>query len=142
MHEAPWSDLQKRIELVLVCERQVIADADEVKLTLALSNFIENAIKYNRDNGWVHVKLDADHKQFTVIVEDCGIGIPREDQAYIFERFYRVDKSHSREIGGTGLGLSIARSTVLLHKGAVEVESEPDVGTKFTIRIPLTYIPN
>lgn len=134
---------QKRgIELVLVCERQVIADADEVKLTLALSNFIENAIKYNRDNGWVHVKLDADHKQFTVIVEDCGIGIPREDQAYIFERFYRVDKSHSREIGGTGLGLSIARSTVLLHKGAVEVESEPDVGTKFTIRIPLTYIPN
>ncbi len=131
---------QRNIELVLVCERQVIADADEVKLTLALSNFVENAIKYNKDNGWVNVNLDADHKNFTVTVEDSGIGIPKEDFEHIFERFYRVDKSHSRKIGGTGLGLAIARSAVLMHRGAVEVESVVGEGTKFTIRIPLIYI--
>lgn len=131
---------KRGIELSLVCERQVVADADEVKLTLALSNFVENAIKYNRDNGWVNVSLDADHKVFTVVVEDSGIGIPKEDFEHIFERFYRVDKSHSREIGGTGLGLAIARSAILMHRGAVEVESKVGEGTRFTIRIPLIYI--
>lgn len=130
---------KRNIELVLVCERQVVADADEVKLTLALSNFVENAIKYNKDNGWVNVHLDADHKNFTITVEDSGMGIPEEDFEHIFERFYRVDKSHSREIGGTGLGLAIARSAILMHRGAVEVESTVDIGTKFTIRIPLIY---
>ncbi len=130
---------RRNIELVLVCERQVVADADEVKLTLAISNFVENAIKYNKDNGWVNVHLDADHKNFTITVEDSGMGIPEEDFEHIFERFYRVDKSHSREIGGTGLGLAIARSAILMHRGAVEVESTVDVGTKFTIRIPLIY---
>ncbi len=131
---------QRNIELVLVCERQVVADADEVKLTLALSNFVENAIKYNKDNGWVNVTLDADHKNFTVTVEDSGIGIPSEEFEHIFERFYRVDKSHSRAIGGTGLGLSIARSAILMHRGAVEVESVVNEGTKFTIRVPLIYM--
>lgn len=130
----------RNIEMVLVCERQVVADADEVKMTLALSNFMENAIKYNKDNGWVHVTLDADHKNFTVVVEDSGIGIPEEDFEHIFERFFRVDKSHSREIGGTGLGLAIARSAILMHRGSVSVESKVGEGTKFTITVPLIHI--
>ena len=67
------------------------------------------------------------------------MGIPKEDQKYIFERFYRVDKSHSREIGGTGLGLAITRSAVLMHHGAVRVYSREGEGTTFTIRIPLRY---
>jgi signal transduction histidine kinase len=81
--------------------RPVTAEIDETKLSLAISNLVENAVKYNHDNGWVHVSLNADHKFFYVKVEDSGIGIPKEDQAHVFERFFRVDKSHSREIGGS-----------------------------------------
>lgn len=76
-----------------------------MKISLAISNLVENAIKYNKDNGWVHVTLNADHKNCYIEVADSGIGIPAEAQEHIFERFYRVDKSHSREIGGTGLDL-------------------------------------
>ena len=128
------------IELVFESFRPVVAEVDEVKLTLALSNLIENAIKYNMESGWVHVSLNADHKFFYVKVADSGIGIPEEDQERIFERFYRVDKSHSREIGGTGLGLAITRNAILMHRGAIKVYSKPGEGTTFTVRVPLAYI--
>ncbi len=128
------------IELVFESFRPVAAEVDEVKLTLALSNLIENAVKYNKEGGWVHVSLNADHKFFYVKVADSGIGIPEEDQEHIFERFYRVDKSHSREIGGTGLGLAITRNAILMHRGAIKVYSKVDEGTTFTIRIPLVYV--
>lgn len=95
--------------------------------------------KYNRENGWVRVTLDADHKFFYVKVSDSGIGIPQESLDYIFERFYRVDKSHSREIGGTGLGLAITKSAIVAHRGAIKVQSTLDEGTTFTVRIPLRY---
>jgi len=131
---------KQNVELVMESFRPVVAEVDEVKLTLALTNLIENAIKYNNPDGWVHVSLNADHQNFFVTVEDNGIGIPKEAQNRIFERFYRVDKSHSREIGGTGLGLSIARNAVVMHRGAIKVYSEPGEGTTFTVRIPLTYI--
>jgi signal transduction histidine kinase len=88
------------IELVLESFRPVTAEIDEVKLTLAITNLIENGIKYNNEEGWVHVSLNADHQYFYVKVEDSGIGIPQEALEHIYERFYRVDKSHSREIGG------------------------------------------
>lgn len=131
---------KQNVELVLESFRPVVAEVDEVKLTLALSNLIENAIKYNHPEGWVHVTLNADHQNFYVTVEDNGLGIPEEAQAHIFERFYRVDKSHSREIGGTGLGLAIARSAVIMHRGAIKVYSVEGEGTTFTVRIPLSYI--
>ncbi len=128
------------IELVFESNRSVTAEIDATKLSLAFSNLVENAIKYNRENGWVRVSLDADHKFFYVKVSDSGIGIPQESLDYIFERFYRVDKSHSREIGGTGLGLAITRSAVVVHRGAIKVQSTVDEGTTFTVRIPLRYI--
>ena len=128
------------IELVFESFRPVVAEVDEVKLTLALSNLIENAIKYNVESGWVHVSLNADHKFFYVKVADSGIGIPEEDQERIFERFYRVDKSHSREIGGTGLGLAITRNAILMHRGAIKLYSKPGDGTTFTVLVPLAYI--
>lgn len=128
------------IELLLESFRPVVAEVDEVKMTLVISNLVENAIKYNVENGWVHVSLNSDHKFFYITVEDSGIGIPKESQEFIFERFYRVDKSHSREIGGTGLGLAITRNAVLLHKGTIKVSSEEGKGTVFTVRIPLSYI--
>lgn len=130
----------KNVEVVLESFRPVTAEIDEVKLTLAFSNLVENAIKYNHKDGWVHVSLNADHKYFYVKVADSGIGIPEEDQANIFERFYRVDKSHSREMGGTGLGLAIARNAVIVHRGSIKVYSSEGEGTTFTVRIPLTYV--
>ena len=127
------------IELVQENDRPVVAEVDQTKLTLAISNLVENGIKYNKPNGWVHVSLNSDSSFFYVKVEDSGIGIPEESQTKIFERFYRVDKSHAREIGGTGLGLAITRSAVEMHHGAVRCYSREGEGTTFIIRIPLKY---
>lgn len=133
---------QKRdVEVVYESVRPITAAVDEVKLTLVISNLVENAIKYNKEHGWVRVKLDADHQYFTVEVADSGIGIPEDSLEHIYERFYRVDKSRSKEIGGTGLGLAITRSAILMHRGSIKVESIEGEGTTFTIRIPLKYIP-
>jgi len=131
---------RQRIELVLESFRPVSAEIDEVKLTLAITNLVENGIKYNKSEGWVHVSLNADHQYFYVKVEDSGVGIPEDALEHIYERFYRVDKSHSREIGGTGLGLAIARNIILMHRGAIKVFSTEGEGTIFNVRIPLNYI--
>ena len=131
---------KQNVEVVYQSFRPVTAEIDEVKLSLAITNLVENAIKYNREGGWVHVTLNADHKFCNIEVADSGIGIAQEETEHIFERFYRVDKSHSREIGGTGLGLSIARNAVVMHRGAIKVFSQPGEGTTFTIRIPLVYV--
>ena len=135
----PIAALQN-VEVVFESFRPITAEVDEVKFTLAITNLVENAIKYNKEEGSVQVSLNADHKYFYVKVADTGIGIPQEDLDHVFERFYRVDKSHSREIGGTGLGLAIARNAIIMHRGAVKVHSEEGVGTVFTVRIPLNYI--
>lgn len=131
---------KRNIELVYESFRPVIAEVDEVKLSLAINNLIENAIKYNVEDGWVRVSLNADHKFFFIKVSDSGIGIPEESQEFIFERFYRVDKARTRETGGTGLGLSITRNAILLHRGAIKVYSKENEGTTFTVRVPLNYI--
>lgn len=132
---------KRNIDLILDSFRPVEADVDEVKFTLAVSNLVENGIKYNVDDGWVRVTLDADHKYFYVTVADSGMGIPEDSVDRIFERFYRVDKSHSKEIGGTGLGLAITRSAITMHHGTIQVFSKEGEGTTFTVRIPLSYIP-
>lgn len=131
---------RRDIQLVYESLRPVTASVDEVKLTLALSNLVENAIKYNKEHGFVKVTLDADHQFFTVQVADSGVGIPEDELEHIYERFYRVDKSRSREIGGTGLGLSITRSAILMHRGTIKVASVEGEGTDFTVKIPLKYI--
>ena len=130
---------KENIELILESNRPVLAEVDEVKITLACSNLIENAIKYNRPEGWVKVSLDADHQFATITIEDSGIGIAKEELEHIFERFYRVDKSHSGEIRGSGLGLSITRNIILMHRGAIQVSSVLEEGTTFLVKIPLTY---
>lgn len=131
---------RRGVELVFESIREVTADVDEMKLSLAISNLVENAVKYNVENGWVRVTLDADHKFFYVKVADSGIGIPEEFQDRIFDRFYRVDKARSRETGGSGLGLSITRNVVLMHRGAIKLLSKEGDGSTFTLRIPLNYI--
>ena len=131
---------KRNIEVVFESFREVVAEIDEVKLTLAFSNLIENAVKYNNDGGSVHVSLNSDHKFFYVKVQDNGVGIPEDCQSQVFERFYRVDKARSRDTGGTGLGLAITRNAILMHKGAIKLYSEPGEGTTFTVRIPLKYV--
>ena len=131
---------KKNVEVVLESIRPITAEVDEVKLTLIISNLVENAIKYNRENGFVKVTLDADHQMFSVEVTDNGIGIPEESLEHIYERFYRVDKSHSREIGGTGLGLAITRNAVLMHRGSITVTSLEGEGSTFLVKIPLNHI--
>ena len=127
---------KRNIELILEGFRPVDAEIDETKLSLAISNLVENAIKYNKDEGWVRVSLNADHKYFYVTVTDSGLGIPEESIDHIFERFYRVDKSHSTEIEGTGLGLAIVHQIAVLHGGDVQVKSDLD-GTVFSVWLPL-----
>lgn len=131
---------RQKVEVIFESVRDVTGDIDETKMSLAITNLVENAIKYNTENGWVRVTLDADHKFFYIKVADSGIGIPEEEQAYIFERFYRVDKARSRETGGSGLGLAITRNVVLMHKGAIKLSSKEGEGSVFTLRIPLNYI--
>ena len=131
--------LKNNIEVIFESMRPVTASIDRVKYILVLTNIIENAIKYNRPEGWVKITLNADHKFFYVDVSDSGIGIPEECKDQIFERFYRVDKARSRETGGTGLGLAITKNIVLLHKGTIKYYSKENEGTTFNIRIPLNY---
>ncbi len=130
----------KNIEMIFESFRPVVAEVDEVKISLAVSNLIENAIKYNIEEGWVRVSLNADHKYFYVKISDSGIGIPEDAQDSIFERFYRVDKARSRESGGTGLGLAITKNAIQMHRGQIKVYSKEGEGTTFNVRIPLNYI--
>ena len=99
-----------------------------------LYNLVDNAIKYNREGGYVRVRLEKEGEHVIFSVEDNGIGIPREEQERIFERFYRVDKSHSRKTGGRGLGLAIVKHGAVLHHAEILLNSEPEKGTKIQIR--------
>lgn len=96
---------RRKVELIFESIREVTADVDEMKLSLAITNLVENAIKYNMEEGWVRVTLDADHKFFYLKVQDSGIGIPEDVQDRIFERFYRVDKARSRRPAAAAWGL-------------------------------------
>lgn len=99
-------------------------------------NLIDNAVKYNVEGGRVHVTVARENAGATLIVADTGIGIPREHQSRVFERFYRVDKSHSKETGGTGLGLSIVKHAAQYHHAAIDLASRPGKGTRVTVRFP------
>ena len=99
-------------------------------------NLIENAIKYNREQGSVEVIVQSSVNEAVLRVRDTGIGIPPEDQKRIFERFYRVDKSRSKEIGGTGLGLSIVKHAALIHNAKIDLKSKVGKGTEFTVIFP------
>ena len=133
--------LERGIELGFKNEadKEVFADVDPIKLSQALMNIIENAVKYNKDFGWVKIGLDSDIQFAQITISDSGIGMSEEDTSRIFDRFYRADKSHSSQIVGNGLGLAITRSTILLHKGSVKVTSVKGEGSTFTVRIPLIY---
>jgi two-component system phosphate regulon sensor histidine kinase PhoR len=115
---------------------RVVGNPDYVER--AASNLIDNAIKYTPDRGEIRVSVGVEPNQFVVIeVADNGIGIPPHDLSRVFERFYRVDRSRSREMGGTGLGLSIVKHVAQVHGGAIDVTSTPGAGSKFRLKIPI-----
>ena len=123
------------VALTLSGEKAMLYGVPRVLYSI-IYNLCDNAIKYNHPNGGVDVAVRNGEKSVVLTVRDTGIGIPQESQSRIFERFYRVDKSHSREIGGTGLGLSIVKHGVLIHNAKISVESELNVGTTFTVVFP------
>lgn len=136
----PIADI-KNVELITDSFKTVEAEVDPTKITLVISNIVENGIKYNKpEGGWVRISLNADHKYFYLTISDSGIGMPQDATEKIFERFYRVDKSHSREIGGTGLGLAIVKGAITMHKGMIRVSSVENEGSTFSIRIPLVHV--
>ena len=127
----------KSIELVCDADESINirANADYVKQIIL--NLVDNAIKYTPENGDVNVKIFKEKDYAVIKVSDTGMGIPKEDQARIFERFYRVDKARSREIGGTGLGLAITKHIVINLGGTISVESVLEKGSTFTVKIPI-----
>ncbi|MEZ0536378.1 sensor histidine kinase [Caldicellulosiruptoraceae bacterium PP1] len=126
---------QNKVNLRMNCNNSVIIKGDQTLITRLFINLIDNAIKYNKIGGWVNVVVIEEQNKVKIIVEDNGIGIPKEDIPYIFNRFYRVDKSRSSE--GTGLGLSIVEWIVKIHKGDITVNSQLGIGTRFEITLPL-----
>jgi two-component system phosphate regulon sensor histidine kinase PhoR len=130
---------EKNLKIEVICEPdfpKIYADA--FRLEQVFINLVDNAIKYS-EKGTIRIELSRkDEDTVKIIVSDEGIGIPLEHQDRIFERFYTVDKSHSRRQGGTGLGLSIVKHIILLHDGNIQVSSEPGKGTKFIIHLPIS----
>ena len=123
-----------------ICGDSMKMEAVRTLLEEAVYNVCDNAIKYNRNDGSVSVFLTQTAHEIQIVVKDTGVGIPREDQDRVFERFYRVDKSHSKEIGGTGLGLSIVKHAVGTLKGSVILRSEEGCGTEICMKFPKTHV--
>jgi signal transduction histidine kinase len=130
---------QNMIALEMVTIEEVTVIGDKVRLQQLFTNLIDNAIKYT-SRGSIHVTVEKNKDSALVKIRDTGIGIPKEEQEKIFKRFYRVDKSRSKETGGVGLGLSIAEWIVHAHHGRIDVESELNQGSTFTVYLPIHNI--
>ncbi|MGZ3559329.1 MAG: sensor histidine kinase, partial [Thermodesulfobacteriota bacterium] len=129
---------QKNIALETGTMEEVAVIGDKVRLQQLFTNLIDNAIKYT-SKGSIQVTVEENKDSAVVRIKDTGIGIPKEEQERIFKRFYRLDKSRSKETGGVGLGLSIAEWIAHAHRGRIEVESEPHRGSTFTVYLPLQH---
>ncbi len=133
---APVAD-KARLHIASAVAPGLRITGDRTKLASVIFNLTDNAIKYTPEGGEVRVALQQKGRQVILTVSDTGIGIPEEEQAHIFDRFYRVDKARSRATGGTGLGLSIVRQMVQLHGGAIALTSAPGEGSTFTVTLPM-----
>lgn len=124
----------KNVKLNVLSEDDICINGSEMLLHEIIYNLCDNAIKYNKQDGYVNVSIYEKDNHVCLEVEDGGIGIGKEHHEKIFERFYRVDKSHSKKSGGTGLGLSIVKNAVKYHQGTIDIESELEKGTKITVK--------
>ena len=126
----------KKIEIKHTCEAHLTSSFDSSLLEQAVVNLLDNAIKYSEPNSTIHLKANLENSEMKIIVEDRGIGIAKKHLPRLFERFYRVDKARSRNLGGTGLGLAIVKHIAQAHGGNVTVESTLGEGSVFTIHLP------
>ncbi len=126
----------KKVRIELSCEKDIVAKIDAVLLEQALANLLDNAIKYSDEGSVIQVKATQKESEIIISVSDQGCGIEREHLPRLFERFYRVDKARSRQLGGTGLGLAIVKHIAQAHGGHVSVESTPGKGSTFAIHLP------
>lgn len=129
---------KKNIHIDLSCDKEITARIDPALLDQAMVNILDNAIKYSEKESAVYVECSSMEKEIIISIKDQGIGITKKHLPRLFERFYRVDKARSRELGGTGLGLAIAKHIVQTHGGRISVESTPGKGSAFTIHLPST----
>jgi heavy metal sensor kinase len=127
---------QKGLKVTVNAPIDLTVDGDEELLQRMILNLLDNAVKYTPAQGEIGIELAGNNGDARIMVRDSGIGIPREDQPHVFDRFYRVDKARSRSMGGAGLGLSIAHWIATAHGGNISVESQPGKGSIFTIKLP------
>jgi signal transduction histidine kinase len=127
----------KQISLTCSAPSQVWIEGDRARLKQVIVNLLDNAIKYTGQGGAIALRVVSNGNHASLEVEDTGMGIPREALSRVFERFYRVDKARSRELGGAGLGLSIVKSICTAHHGRVEASSQPGQGSRFRVELPL-----
>jgi two-component system phosphate regulon sensor histidine kinase PhoR len=132
----PDTDAGPRLEVIAQAAPLPLVDGNRDQLKQVLINLVDNAFKYTPSGGQIRISAWAEPGLVKVAVADTGMGIPPEDLGRIFERFYRVDKAHSREVGGTGLGLAIVKHIVESHGGRVEVESSLNRGSVFSFSVP------
>ena len=128
---------KKNVELILDIDKDMVLCVNKDRFKQMLINLIDNAIKYNKENGKVWITAYKEQGRAIIKIKDTGIGIPEHHHSRIFERFYRVDKGRSRNLGGTGLGLSIVKHIVNLYNGDIKIWSKPGIGTEFTIQLPV-----
>ena len=138
--EKKFANKQLKV-IVDLAQPEPLIRGDGARLREVLDNLLDNAVKYSRQNGEIRLQAGRREDQMVLSVTDNGIGIGREDLPRIFERFYRVDKARSRELGGTGLGLAIVKHITQLHGGRVEAESELGRGTIVRVMLPMDGVP-
>ncbi len=126
----------KNITIDLVCPEDISFRIDSRLMDQALVNLLDNAINYSSEKSDIQISASLKDKELRISVQDHGIGIPKEHLSRLFERFYRVDKARSRELGGTGLGLAIVKHIAHAHGGRVSVESTPGKGSTFSLHLP------
>lgn len=128
----------KQITLACQTPASVPIEGDRARLKQVVVNLLDNALKYTPNGGQVCVKVSAVAGRAWLEIEDTGLGIPAEALSHLFERFYRVDKARSRQMGGAGLGLAIVKSIVTAHAGQITVESSEECGSRFRVELPLS----
>ena len=128
------NSIDLRLEILVKKPLYVVGDSD--RLYRSISNLINNAIQYTPANGVVTIRLESSDRHAIITIQDSGIGIAAEDLPHIFDRFYRVQADRSRNTGGTGLGLAIVKAIVQAHHGNIQVDSQLDRGSKFTVTFP------
>jgi len=128
--------IQRNIKVYLDADENLMINADSYEMEVILNNFVSNAVKYNKEDGKVYMSIHKIKDTIHIVVEDTGIGMSEEESAMLFHDFVRIKNSKTKNITGSGLGLSIAKKMIEMYMGTVDVESTPDVGTKFIIKIP------